>query len=709
MADEKTSRHKSTLPEPGKEQGGDSASPDTEVRGSAVTRQSSDVVPADSVSDVKLADSMSASDVKLAAEETAAAPSFRAPLPPPPASPDAAKTAEHQPAAERRGSGKAPMALLPGATVDDFEVVRLLGRGAFGHVYLARQLSLDRLVALKISANRGSEGRTMARLEHQHIVQVFSETVDPDFNQRLLCMQLVPGIGLDKLIFALRAMRNESREQRAGGEERGARTEKNSPASGPQPPATQPPAPSPESHVPDWTGTQLLEIVDRSGSLPAALDPSALHDREALAKMDSVEATAWFGARLAEALDFAHRHGVLHRDIKPANILVNPYGRPMLADFNISSQPVGTETSGEELFGGTFAYMAPEHLDAFNPGDPTGHEAVTARSDMYSLGLVLQQLLEGQIKFPQLDRKAKMADTLRTMADERRRNSPVCNSHTPGARMTLERSICRCLEPNADDRFADGAELAAQLDGCRRLREAELKLPPVPAFFTPILRHPFLWLVVLVVLPQLAGSIINISYNTTQIVSAMTDPQQQEFERLVVIYNAVVYPLAVVVFVIVVRRVWRSWNGLKSGERLPEGDVLITRRKVLRLPRWIAGLTACGWFPGGIIFPLAIAFTTPTLKLDVAAHFLVSFWMSGLVALAYSLCGVEFVVLRGLYPGLWRDARNFTETAREELSTFPRQLNRIELLAVSIPLVAAIVFLMFGARRTSPFARSSRP
>ena len=216
----------------------------------------------------------------------------------------------------------------------------------------------------------------MARLEHQHIVQVFSETVDPDFNQRLLCMQLVPGIGLDKLIGMLHA--------RAGSEEQGARSQTgHSPALGSPPPAC------------DWTGAELLELIDRSGSLPTALDPSALHDREALGKMDAVEATAWFGARLAEALDFAHRNGVLHRDIKPANILVNPYGRPMLADFNISSQPVGTEASGEELFGGTFAYMSPEHLDAFNPGDATGHEAVTARSDMYSLGLVLQQLFGG--------------------------------------------------------------------------------------------------------------------------------------------------------------------------------------------------------------------------------------------------------------------------------------------------------------------------
>ncbi len=278
-------------------------------------------------------------------------------------------------------------------------------------------------------------------------------------------------------------------------------------------------------------------------------------------------------ARLAEALDFAHGHGVLHRDIKPANILVNPYGRPMLADFNISSQPVGSEVSGEEMFGGTFAYMAPEHMDAFNPGDPTGHDAVTAKSDMYSLGLVLQQLLEGRPSFPKIDRKAKMSDTLRAMADDRRRCAPACKSHTPSARMTLERTICRCIAPNPEDRFASGAELAAQLDGCRRMREAELKLPKLSRTFTPILRHPFLWLVILVMLPQIAGSIVNITYNMTQIVHDLKDYQQQQFMRLVAIYNAIVYPIAVVTFVIVVRRILKSWNALKLGERLPEGEV----------------------------------------------------------------------------------------------------------------------------------------
>src|SRR6185503_924491 len=174
----------------------------------------------------------------LAESLTIRAPSFRAPLlsaiSGPDAPTEAPKTIELKPDARRAPRDDMPMALLPGAKVDDFEIVRLLGRGAFGHVYLARQMTLDRLVALKISANRGSEGRTMARLEHQHIVQVFSEKVDPDFNQRLLCMQLVPGIGLDKLIGMLHS--------KAGSKEQGAGDKSE--------------LPTPQSPLPtsDWTG-----------------------------------------------------------------------------------------------------------------------------------------------------------------------------------------------------------------------------------------------------------------------------------------------------------------------------------------------------------------------------------------------------------------------------------------------------------------------
>jgi eukaryotic-like serine/threonine-protein kinase len=602
------------------------------------------------------------SDVLLAEASTGVAPTFPAPSLPP--------GAPAPPPEKRVPANQANFALLPGAKVDDFEIVRLLGRGAFGHVYLARQLSLDRQVALKVSANRGSEGRTMARLEHQHIVQVFSETVDADFNQRLLCMQLVPGIGLEKLIGVLHKRVEGSIES-----------------------------------TPDWTGTELLRIIDHSTSLPAALDPSALRDREALASMDAVDATSWFGSRLAEALDFAHRHGVLHRDIKPANILVNSYGRPLLADFNISSQPLGSEPSGDEMFGGTFAYMAPEHLDAFNPEDPTDQEAVTACSDLYSLGLVLQQLLDGRMVFPMAQRKPRMVDTLRALADERRGKRPTVAAGPPGARKTLERTIARCLESDPSDRFASGAELGEQLNGCQRLRQAERQLPSLPPLLVPITRHPFLWLVLLVILPQLAGSVVNILYNATQIVGQLTTAQQQFFTALVIGYNAIVYPIGVVVLVLAVRPVWRCWNALASTEAMTDSSVQAARRRALKLPRWIALLTAAGWFPGGFIFPVAIAIYRPPLEFNLAAHFVASFCLSGLIALAYSLCGAQFVVLRLLYPGMWRDVRSFSATTKAELSVMAGRLSRIEILAGSIPLVAVLMLTLGGetANPTFPY------
>ncbi|HVT26853.1 MAG TPA: hypothetical protein VHE81_02435, partial [Lacipirellulaceae bacterium] len=76
--------------------------------------------------------------------------------------------------------------------------------------------------------------------------------------------------------------------------------------------------------------------------------------------------------------------------------------------------------------------------------------------------------------------------------------------------------------------------------------------------------------------------------------------------------------------------------------------------------------------------------------------FFISFFLSGLIALAYSLCGVEFVVLRGLYPGMWCDAQSFTTVVRDELAPAGAQLNRTELLAVLIPLLAAIFMLVLG-------------
>jgi len=176
-------------------------------------------------------------------------------------------------------------------------------------------------------------------------------------------------------------------------------------------------------------------------------------------------------------------------------------------------------------------------------------------------------------------------------------------------------------------------------------------------------------------------------------VAVLNEAQKEKFIQILIIYNIFAYPVAIPAFVFAVWPIARCWKSLSDAGRLSEADVKAARRRALRLPRFIAALTAYGWFPGGFIFPLAIWMTTG-LKLSLASHFVASFVLSGMIALAYSLCGVEFVVLRGLYPGLWRDARHFSAVAREELTPVTGHLNWIERLAVSIPLIAAMLLVI---------------
>jgi hypothetical protein len=217
-----------------------------------------------------------------------------------------------------------------------------------------------------------------------------------------------------------------------------------------------------------------------------------------------------------------------------------------------------------------------------------------------------------------------------------------------------------------------------------------------------MLAKPFLWFIVLVVLPQVAASFLNISYNMAQIVRELEPDQQSLFLWLVNLYNVIVYPIAVAIFIWAVFRVRRVWNEMHGAAALPPGAIQEVRRQGLQLPLWVAGLTAAGWLPGGVLFPAIIAWRTESLPLLTWAHFIVSFTLCCLIALAYSFCGSQFIVERCLYPRMWDDARDFTTTTCRELGPMSTRLFWMQFLAGSIPLLAAVLWLMLGQVESHP-------
>jgi Leucine-rich repeat (LRR) protein len=164
-------------------------------------------------------------------------------------------------------------------------------------------------------------------------------------------------------------------------------------------------------------------------------------------KRPSYEESARIVADLAEVLSSAHAAGIIHRDLKPANLLVGMDGRILVTDFGIA---LTGEESRRESAGryGTLAYMPPEQLDGTHPP--------SARTDLYSLGVVFYELLAGRQPFS-APTPARLRDQIVAGA------VPAPRSLDRSIPPTLERICLRCLARRPDDRYGSAGQLAQDL------------------------------------------------------------------------------------------------------------------------------------------------------------------------------------------------------------------------------------------------------
>ena len=353
----------------------------------------------------------------------------------------------------------------PGDTFLGFKLHSELGRGAFGRVYLASQGDLaDRPVALKVSAEKPDESRTLAQLQHTNIVPIFSaHRVD---SLHAVCMPYFGSTTLKDIYEELEDRPSmptsgqgllETLASRASSRELGSATGPGSSDPGSVAGPDLRPAPIEDSAVP----------VARAGASPSvASDTLAL-----LGRMSYVEAVLWIVARLADGLAHAHGRGILHRDVKPANILLTDGGQPMLLDFNLSADT--KEPASLASVGGTLPYMAPEHLKAFQ-GEPL---AVDARGDVYALGVILYELLAGRHPFEV--HAGASAKILGRMIEERSAPPAGLRERNPRVSPAVESIVRHCLEPDPDRRYQSAADLREDLD--RHRADLPLQHAPEPS------------------------------------------------------------------------------------------------------------------------------------------------------------------------------------------------------------------------------------
>jgi serine/threonine protein kinase len=343
--------------------------------------------------------------------------------------------------------------------VGPYEILSAIGRGGIGTVYRARHRETGRLAAVKVlgpaPAIDATAARRLARefevlrsLDHPNVIRVYEAGVTEGYS--FLAMELVEGLDL-------RAYLSPALDQRTV---RATPPREPSPAAPPTDPGTLPPVAAGPAAIRalaallDEPETQPEGCVPREispGVSSVSPPPPTPEMLEALNRPGRISRMRSALAQVLDALSYVHGRGFVHRDLKPSNVMVDDARRARLMDFGLvklaSERDESITLQGRVV--GTYRYMSPEQAQGL---------PVDARSDLYSLGVIVFELVAGVPPFCAPDPARLWQEILHAPP-------PPLLGLNPGADPGLARLAGRLLEKDPDRRFQRADEIRAALAG----------------------------------------------------------------------------------------------------------------------------------------------------------------------------------------------------------------------------------------------------
>jgi serine/threonine-protein kinase len=368
---------------------------------------------------------------------------------------------------QAKGGLDEPPAPAPASlpSVADFRILREIGHGGMGVVYEAEQISLGRRVALKVLTDRlmrderqrrrfEREARAAARLHHTNIVPVFG-TGDAE-GVPYYAMQFIQGMGLDKVVEEL------ARIGSAAAPPTGKSGLTVSAASAGVMARSLITGEFPGDGLDELNATQARESGARAATPPSTLPSDRAGEQSGssvtlpgqeltasggkLRKLTFWQSVARVGAQVADALDYAHKQGVVHRDVKPSNLLLDLNGTVWVTDFGLAKAEGADNLTHTGDVLGTLRYMPPEAFDG----------QADTRGDIYSLGLTLYELTALRPAFGEKERNRLIKQVTTAEVEPLRRARR-------GVPRDLETIVHKAIDRDPARRYPSAGELRDDL------------------------------------------------------------------------------------------------------------------------------------------------------------------------------------------------------------------------------------------------------
>ncbi|MFQ5458404.1 MAG: protein kinase [Myxococcota bacterium] len=384
--------------------------------------------------------------------------------------------------------------------IDGYRISGVLGQGGMGIVYRAVQTKLNRTVALKVlpamvgAASPSAvsrfrrEAMAAARLHHTNIVPIYD--FGESFDAYYYAMELISGRALNAVI-------KRFAEQQA---------------------ATASPAQLSEMLLTMASGV-------RAGTPPSAAVGSAIADPPSMMTASSggrgrlyYRRVARWMADVADALHYAHAEGIIHRDVKPANLILADDGRIMVADFGLAKS---TDEESMTLTGsllGTVRYLSPEQAMARRI--PVDH-----RTDIYSLGATMYELLCFQPAFPGTDDKQVLSAVIT-------RDPAPPHRIAPSVPREMETICLKAMEKSPEFRYATARAFADDLRRYTQDRPIVARRPgPIARARKFIRRHKVAVAAAIVILAVVSVSVVTLKEEREQKIQAAANAQEERDQR----------------------------------------------------------------------------------------------------------------------------------------------------------------------------------